>query len=416
MRRFCDRRFVFKCLCALFMGFLAVKICSKFLDPAQLMGRWALGDLLSNYQGGFVRRGLFGQGLFLLENPASGAFLLQKIGISAFLLGSIGLIFLWTTSAGAFFFTIMVSLSPGGLLDMASRYHYEYLQRKEIWFYVSLIAIIYSSRLFGFYSTITLVVALLLSVTMILHHELFAVFFAPVLVTLFFLKARNMSDRRAIVRAMLYALPLVVTFVSVFISSGSEEIKNAILKSYLGTDAEGIRAGIKAIGWSFEHSNSLSGQMFIRGSVLPWLFYMLLAMSFGVLFLTSVFRSAGQFVLGAGTLLWLVIAVLIAAFSGWDWGRWVSIFSIGCPLLFTLIMLVARDSLSGSRFEELTVDRSVAAPKYLKIKYVTLISFSVLFVVILAVLTRMNHCCPQQKNIHLTTDHLCRVISCSSEP
>ena len=103
------------------------------------MTGWGLSEFLINYEGGFVRRGLVGQIAYLTGDPFFYVNIFQKLSVSFFVISSAFLVPLYKDTLSKFLFLFMIILVPGGLYDMAIGGAFEYLDRKEIWFYNAII-------------------------------------------------------------------------------------------------------------------------------------------------------------------------------------------------------------------------------------------------------------------------------------
>ena len=94
----------------------------------------------------------------------------------------------------------------------------------------------------------------------------------------------------------------------------------------------------------------------------------------------------------------MVLAVCTSAYTGWDWGRWISIFGIGFPLLLGLTfpdtkILNEKITLSKLNFMP-KLNLETLRPKIILICLILLITH-------LSVSTRMNHCCPHPSGLKL---------------
>ena len=59
---------------------------------SSIITNWSLTELLINYQGGFVRRGIFGEIVFQTSNAIYFTTLLQKIALVLLLIGLLGVL------------------------------------------------------------------------------------------------------------------------------------------------------------------------------------------------------------------------------------------------------------------------------------------------------------------------------------
>ena len=85
---------------------------------SSLISDWSLTELLINYQGGFVRRGIFGEIVFNTTNPITTTTALQKFALIFCLIGLIGILSDQSSNFVRLIFTTIVVFAPGGLHDM----------------------------------------------------------------------------------------------------------------------------------------------------------------------------------------------------------------------------------------------------------------------------------------------------------
>lgn len=297
---------------------------------------WALGELLINYAGGPVRRGLIGQLLGHSATPLRTAAQVQRMIVAVFVVGSAGLVLTWRRLSAALAFVLLLCFAPGGLFQMAAGGG-SYTDRKEMWFYAGLIVMAFAIRRFGLFRAASATVLGTLCAILILHHEAFAVFYLPPLALCFVLHAAINADKRSWCNAACFALPPLLACVFVLVNPGDKVIATAIIERYAGTDAESVRGGITAIGWDFDTTRNLSIRMLAEGSGLYWLTYLLSAVALAALCLACAAPPLFSHVLYWGVLIWHLVAAGVLAHVGWDWGRWISMYGIGCALLFVLL-------------------------------------------------------------------------------
>lgn len=360
------------------------------------MGGWSRGELLINYEGGFVRRGVFGQIFLATGTPAASAFLTQMIMISIFYVGSATLLATWKgnlSATGAF--TVAV-FAPGGLFDMSSSGTFEYLDRKEIWFYVALLFLVFYAKRFGVLRPSSLGIFIVVSCTMILHHELFFLLFSIPISGLLLLLATSARGKKSLLFPACYFAFTTFTFLLVVLNRGNSLAVEAILLSLEGTDAGGTNGGISAIGWNLVQTNQLSNRMLSEGSALYWLFFLLVALFLAVNF--TVVSSDKYFSLISSVLLlgWLFVAVApaLVVIAGWDWGRSISMLSISFFLLQSLVQVVESEYEKTERVSNSFL--LAATPFQHKSVSTVVLSLVVLgFSVLTSSFTTLAHCCPR---------------------
>ena len=201
-----------------------------------LINDWPLTELLINYQGGFVRRGIFGEIVFNTANPITSTTLLQKFALIFCLIGLIGILIYQSSNLVRIIFTTIVVFAPGGLHDMKAGGDFpggqwEYLDRKEIWFYSALIIFYFSVKWFSNRPVLLTGIFTTISVIMILHHELF-VFFALILFTVLLIsKKTKLRSIEGLLAGVFYFF-VSITFYLVYKFHGDGEIAYIIWYSY----------------------------------------------------------------------------------------------------------------------------------------------------------------------------------------
>jgi len=358
------------------------------------IGGWSLGELLVNYEGGFVRRGLFGQIFLATGAPAASAFLTQMTVILIFYVGSAALLATWKGNLSATAAFTVAVFAPGGLFDMSSSGTFEYLDRKEIWFYVALLFLIFYVKSFGMLRPSSLGISVIVSCTMILHHELFFLFFAIPISGLLILLAINVGSKKSLLFPASYFAFTTFTFLLVVLNRGTSLTAESILLSLEGTDAGGVSGGINAIGWDFSLSNQLSIRMLSEGSSLYWLFFLLVA---SLLAANLIVVSSDRYLslIGSTLLLgWLFVAVALSATAGWDWGRWISMFSISFFLLQSLVQVFESEC---GKMERVSNSFLLAATPFQHKSVGTVVLSSIVlgFSALLSSVTNLAPCCPR---------------------
>lgn len=364
---------------------------------------WALGELLINYEGGFVRRGLVGHLVFMTSNPLYTINLIQNLVIILFLTGSIFILSIENSLKSKILYFIILVFAPGTLLDIASGSDIAsgvmvYLDRKEIWFYCSLILIIIISNKIGYYNIRTVVLTSILSTLMIFNHETYAFFVAPSLLFIYFL-----NKEKILLNTSVFIIPSSIAFLSVFYFHGDASTAKAIENSYFVSHGiTNIGGGISAIGWEFSQSFDLSKKMYTDGSILYWFFNCLLAGCFILLYQIVKFRDGKSLRASAIISFLLISAVLIAIISGWDWGRWISIYSILSILIFNLLSISLK---SINEFNYFMILNDIKITGHCNKLNCTIAAF-ILFLVFLGINTKLHTCCPQKPVIELKTPGL----------
>lgn len=344
------------------------------------MSLWSTGEHLINYQSGFVRRGLLGELYFFAEQPLLS---LKRVQMA--------LVFIVMIA-----FPVIVAITPhrpligpviiaaffglGGISDF-SYSGWEFLERKEIWFYLAMSLLLLFARLPGVRRQIFLIAATLIFCVFTLIHELFAVFFIP---AFFYLLWRyQLADRVSLVALFGF---YVSYFLLVISFSGSEIQSELIKESYLQNHQLQVAGAVDAIGWSLSTSIAHTAALVIDGSIVYWLLLILLnvALLFWVVQVSFADRTAkiDAYAVTACT----SGSMFVAMISGWDWGRWISM-----QLLFTLYFYLMIGSFIKQKMPidwEWSFLRSFRSP----LQIVTMLFFATFMLNV-----KVPHCCDQRE-------------------
>ena len=186
-----------------------------------------------------------------------------------------------------------------------------------------------------------------------------------------------------------------------FINNGDKEIAIAIFKSYQFTDVQNIYqvgSGIKALAWTFEQSNSLVLRMIKFGSIYPWVFYIFFNLFLCIFLAYFSKNNFKDFLISIIILLLFMPGLIIASYAGWDWGRFISISTIGYAIL--LCIHFSNYKIDENRNE----NKNFLIFKTQKVNIISLnnlIIFALISLLILiSISITMPHCCPQ-KSINL---------------
>ena len=371
--------------------FIFEKIFYSFIN------NWSLGEWLINYQGGFVRRGLFGQIFQIYENPGHVVNVFQKVVIFLFFTSILIYLFLERNKSLLLQFTIIVLFCSGGIVDfLTSDKNFEYLDRKEILFYLILMSLLLLKYFFPLNSYTWIISCAILSSLMILTHELFAVYFVPSLYFIIFLN--NFNNKKFLLSSsLLYLIPTTFVFLLVFINSGSVDTVKAIFESYKSTDVEylyKVGSGLKALAWTFDQSHKLSLRMFELGSIYPWFFYLFFNLFICIFLSYSLNDNLKKFLISNILLLLSFLGFVVAAYSGWDWGRFISMSTIGYAILICINFSTFTIENNFDENEKLIFDK-FKIMKFMSFRFL-LISILMISIVVLSISTTMPHYGPQK--------------------
>ena len=151
---------------------------------------------------------------------------------------------------------------------------WEYLDRKEIWFYSALIIFYFSVKWFSNRPVLLTGIFTTVSVIMILHHELF-VFFALILYTVLIISKKVKPRSLESLLAGSYYFVVSVAFYLVYTFHGDGEIAYIIWYSYQDKYSEIVQhfGAIESLKWTIAKSNELALTIISDGSVLFYLFF-----------------------------------------------------------------------------------------------------------------------------------------------
>ena len=294
-------------------------IGSKGLD----WGHWSYSELLINYPGQFVRRGLLGEIILTLVSGDSANSIIQNIVFYNFSL----FIFLITlnifrTGLGnwhLFFLTI----SSFGVFNLAI--HNNVFHRKEIFFlnlfliYFGLINKVKGQNVFKY---------IFLFFTIIftgLIHEGMLLIFGP----FYFYNLKRTEIKRFLNIKIenLYLGLSIALFSLMALFKGDKNLSERILNELPINDITLLSVhdthAIDAIGWSIKRGLALTARLFLSGTAFYWtyviaLFFISICfilfkgdLKTTITYLKDNFSNSYEFLL-------LILIFLV----GWDWGRW----------------------------------------------------------------------------------------------
>lgn len=360
------------------------------------MGRWASSELLINYEGGFVRRGLLGALLALSSEPLALAHQVQVVVVALFFAGFALLLATSRQPFGALASLVLVLFTPGGLFDMALS-GFEFLERKEIFFYVAIVVLVLLARRFGVFRPGSIALFSAISVAMVLVHELFFFFFvAPIFAIL--LLASGVDIKTRSIYAVAYLLTNAAALLASVLNPGNSRIVDAIRSSYQGTDAEELTSeggGIGALAWDLGKSVGLSRRMLEEGSLLYWVVFVAIAVIL-ILALVVVNADSRRYVAATGIIFSLAFLALLFSFLiGWDWGRWISMFSLSFFLLHELIRIIVKGPATNSEERHQGSPVAALSPTTFRPREFLLFAAVAGFAALTSLIFQMSHCCPQ---------------------
>lgn len=237
----------------LFLLALLAHFIKQFLQPYG-MDSWGVSEFLINYQGGFVRRGLLGEILFSFAKHFD-----INIEVTVKIISGIFYILL------CYFFTRSF-LKKGYSLYILPLCFFlgafvlaDVWLRKDTMMLCFFIAIIWLYNKKNLSAIIKIFFINLLSILMILIHEVFVFFSIPALFFLFSYLFKRKNIIVSFLLSFLSLLPSVIAFMLVILKHGDQNTAQIIWNSWQDlysinkTDVPSMNA-IGAIGWTGSHA------------------------------------------------------------------------------------------------------------------------------------------------------------------
>jgi len=312
---------------------------------------WNISELLINYQGGFVRRGLLGEFFYSLH---------QWFGISPY----IAIIVFCATAYLALiaFFVLLFSKKKQSLFllpfvfVLGNPIMNNFWVRKDVFLILLFILTLFSYLRINKQILRIIVVNFLLMVG-ILIHEGFAFICLPILLLL---SASDTHQAKSPVarwaRTFTLLLPSLVTFFATFVAKGSYASAQAIWNSWKSItfplqEAQSNLApsAIDALSWSLRKGISFSYNIFTNfdnGFYAPLLWAMVFILIYYIITKASslnypLFRQKTvdpiNRELMSNSMMLQLIAVLPLLILGWDWGRWIFYWVVSSLAIYFLV-------------------------------------------------------------------------------
>ena len=309
---------------------------------------WTIGEWLINYQGGFVRRGLFGSIIYKI----SYALNISPISLVHFFTVLFFFLFLYLLKDCRKYFSTLFLLSP--IVSLAPLLN-NYLVRKDI---SGIVAYALCTNLIIKEKNITNFIFInLISSISILNHESYFFYSMPSLFLLNFFSSKKINSNNnflKICNTIFYLIPTLIVSILVFYFNGSYEIAFKINQSWLNlstiiTNTEFFNpffpsGAIGSLSWTFNKGISLPLSTFnsFEGRGLIWIpaVWMLLIFICAQIFIGDRDSSNRKFKTKA--LLWQLTFISPLFLLGWDFGRWIFLWiSSSIFLTISLIRLKA---------------------------------------------------------------------------
>ena len=285
---------------------------------------WTLGEWLINYQGGFVRRGLLGEVIFLISDyfRITPIYIIWIICLSSYL-------FLIKLSFGMVKNLVSTSflLSPAIFLSPIIG---NFLVRKDILLlllFVCNLRIIKANKSNIFFINLINIFATLI-------HEGFFIYALPIQ---FFLKLNKntFSSNKNLFKNILLFLPSIIVFLLCFIFKGSDYQASLINNSWIDKSflfpfddfINGNPSGaIDAIGWGF---NDVVNLLSLSLRDFKGFLWVPIAWGLTILIIGSIFlgdNKSKDAKLKLFILSFQFIPLILLCLLGWDYGRWIFIW------------------------------------------------------------------------------------------
>ena len=308
---------------------------------------WSFSELLIYYPGRFIRRGLIGQIIQLIDNDG---ILLDSTLLVVFINFCLFTLFLFLnlrtfelTSHQSF----LLLMSTFGIYQVTI--YNQYFHRKEM-FLITIFLIINLLLKNRLDSNLKFVSVLFLTLISILIHEGIALLMFPFIYYLLKKKTDNLKIHK------LYFITCLLTFFIVILNAGTPEISDQIRNSLSMEDRiffEGERDAITTIGWSLYDTFTLTTfTLIFSGSMFLWFFYIaLMVLSVFVILdipFSKISTVNSKELLKDNLIFLFIIPIFIV---GFDWGRW--IFSIFYFLFFTLVNIEPVKKIDSFKIKEL---------------------------------------------------------------
>ena len=309
---------------------------------------WSFSELLIYYPNRFIRRGLIGQIIKMIDDDGillDSTLLVVFVNFCLFtLLLFLNLRTFKLTSHQSFLFL----MSTFGIYQVTI--YNQYFHRKEM-FLITIFLIINLLLKNRLDSNLKLICVLFLTLISILIHEGIALLMFPFIYHLIKKKTNNLKIHK------LYFITCLITFIVVILNAGTPEISDQIRNSLSIEDRiffEGERDAITTIGWSLYDTFTLTTfTLIFSGSMFLWFFYIaLMVLSVFVILNIPISKISAinpKSLLKNNLIFLFLIPIFIV---GFDWGRW--IFSIFYFLFFTLINIEPVKKINSFKIKELT--------------------------------------------------------------
>ena len=327
-----------------FIILIIISTINNLLINRNYYNVWTIGEWLINYEGGFVRRGLFGSIIYKLSYilNISPILLVQFLTILFFIS------FLYLLKDCRKYFSSLFLLSP--IVSLAPLLG-NYLVRKDI---SGIVAYALCANLIIKEKNLTnfLFINLISSIS-ILNHESYFFYAVPSLFLLHFFSSKKINTNNnfsKIFKTIIYTIPTLIVSILVFYFNGNYEIASKINQSWLNlssviTNEQFINpffpsGAIGSLSWTFNKGISLPLSIFNKfdGGGLIWIpaAWMLLIFICAQIFIGD--KDNLNRKLKVNVLLMQLTFITPLFILGWDFGRWIFLW-ISSSIFLTISLL-----------------------------------------------------------------------------
>ena len=314
---------------AFFILIILGGLLNTFSNRTYINDSWTIGEWLINYQGGFVRRGFLGEGIYFLCNfiELPPIFVIWFISITSyFLLVKFTIIEAKEKVSVVFLLSPCVFLAP--IIG-------DFLIRKDI---LLLLIFLFNLKILKSNNPNTYLLNFL-NIFGILIHESFAIYSLPI--QLFVLWNKLNINKTKII--FLKFFPSILTFIGCLISKGDQSqallihqswIDKSFLFPFENLNYELPLGAIKAIAWDFQNVSEilLSSLTEFKGFLWIPLVWLVTTIFLGCFFLGD--YSGKDFKIKCFILTFQFLPFSILCFLGWDYGRWIFIWILSSILIY----------------------------------------------------------------------------------
>lgn len=305
----------------------AVMLKTRLQQVAEGGQSYLDGDWLINYQGGFIRRGLFGEIIYSIANDGKSALTLVLSFQTLMYLILMAAIFHIASISHSKSFNYLILLNPAGFLfafiDWGGGF------RKEIIFYASL-SLLYFASLSKRKSLVILSLLLFYLGAFSWEGMLFQSFLYSMLLYRLFdtWKTINRNSTKKIFLAIFNSLNVAILLI-LLQARGDEEIAARVCESWIFK--QGLNSGIcdgaiSAIGWPLKGFLRDTWNKFPE--YLVYGFFLCLGLLPFLLLFRKVLLNSYLYLVFMGTIPLFALAI--------DYGRWVSLIVITLTLTFSI--------------------------------------------------------------------------------